>query len=342
MAKAIDFHAHWLPEAVSDILRSRTKPPFIEKRPDGGENLVSTFNATPAEESMDKVEDRLAIMDRHGYAHAVLSLTPVMGVESQPVEEVLPLAQGVNNAASATCAAHPDRFSALATLPCADIDAAAEELERALNMPGIVGGLLPSDGFLSLKRAEKFRPLFEVAEKHGAIFMVHYGKIADDPEAPRPDLSDTRSLRQGTLDMQARLSSNMITFCMTDFLKDYPNVTVLSHNLGGNIPYEVERLDHRTLVDHPDHPLPSKAIHDASVMVDCNSLGASSIERAVDVYGAHRIVAGTDGTDFGMKWTQEAIADARISDADKEAILYGNAARVLEPLRARRTAAAAE
>ena len=61
-------------------------------------------------------------------------------------------------------------------------------------------------------------------------------------------------------------------------------------------------------------------------------LGASSIERAVDVYGAHRIVLGTDGTDFGMKWSIEAIAGSRLSDADKQAILHGNAAAVLEPL----------
>ena len=67
-------------------------------------------------------------------------------------------------------------------------------------------------------------------------------------------------------------------------------------------------------------------------MVDCNSLGARSIERADDVHGAHRIVLGTDGTAFGMKWSADAIAEARIPEADKHAIVHGNAARVLEPL----------
>ena len=337
-----EFHAHWLPEDISDLLRARTTPPMIEKRADGGENLVSTFRPVPAEDAIESIDDRLAMMDRCGVAHAVLSLTPVMGVESQNVEDGLPIARGVNDAAAAACAAHPDRFSALATLPVADVAAAAEEFERALNLPGIVGGLLPSDGFLSLARAEKMRPLMDVAERHGAVILVHYGKIADDPEAPRPDLSDTRDLRIGTLDMQARLSSNMITFCMTDFLDAYSSVTVMSHNLGGNIPYEVERLDHRTLVDNPDAPLPSKAIRAARVMVDCNSLGASSIERAVEVYGAHRIVLGTDGSEFGMKWSSDAIAKAKISDADKQAILHGNAAAVLAPLLASGARAAAE
>ena len=305
---------------------------MIDKRADGGENLVSIFRPVPVEDALDTIDERLATMDRRGIARGVPSLTPVMGVASLDIEDAPPIARAVNDAAAEACAAHPDRFSALATLPVADIDAAAEEFDRALRLPGIVGALLPSDGFLSIQRAEKFRPIMDVAERHGAVVMVHYGHIADDPERPKPDLSDTRDLRIGTLDMQARLLSNMITLCMTDFLDAYPNVTVMSHNLGGNIPFEVERLDHRTLVDHPDRPLPSKAIRAARVMVDCNSLGASSIERAVDVYGAHRIVLGTDGTEFGMKWSIDAIAGSKITDADKAAILHGNAAAVLEPL----------
>jgi predicted TIM-barrel fold metal-dependent hydrolase len=338
----IDMHAHWLPEAISDMLRARSTPPMIEKRADGGEDLVSMFRPVPAEEAIDTVDERIALMDRCGVGRGVLSLTPVMGVESAKIEDALPIARAVNDSASAACVAHPDRFAALATLPMADLKAATEEFERALNLPGIIGGLLPSDGFLSLQRAEKFRPLMDVAQRHGAVVMVHYGRLADDPDAPRPDLSDTKDLRIGTLDMQARLSSNMITFCMTDFLDDYPNVTVMSHNLGGNIPFEVERLDHRTLVDDPDSPLPSKAIRASRVIVDCNSLGASSIERAVDVYGAHRIVLGTDGTAFGMKWSHDAIAEAKISDADKQAILHGNAAAIVEPLLNKGARAAAE
>jgi 2,3-dihydroxybenzoate decarboxylase len=121
----------------------------------------------------------------------------------------------------------------------------------------------------------------------------------------------------------------MITFCMSDFLDDYPHVTVLSHNLGGNLPFEVERLDHRILVDRPGDELPSRRIRAARVLVDCNSFGARSIERAVEVYGADRIVLGSDGTEFGMKWSRDAVAEARISEADKQAILDGNAAAAL-------------
>jgi predicted TIM-barrel fold metal-dependent hydrolase len=125
-------------------------------------------------------------------------------------------------------------------------------------------------------------------------------------------------------------------------MKPFPNMTMLSHNLGGNIPFEIERMDHRTMIDlPPGTELPSKKFRAAPVLVDCNSLGARSIELAAEVYGAEKIVFGSDGTGFGMEWTQKAIKDARIGEADREAIRHTNAARALAKVK-RPMAAAAE
>ena len=259
----------------------------------------------------------------------MLSLTGVYGIERLPVKDALPLCQVYNDAVSEACAAHPGRLYAFAALPCADMSVMVQEFERVMKKPGIVGGLLQGDGFLSQKRAENYRPLFEAANRCNAVFLVHYGKIANDPDAPKVDTSDNAHSRVGTLDMQARISQNMLTFCMTDFLADFPNVTVMSHNLGGNIPFEIERLDHRSLIDRPKDVLPSKRIRDARVIVDCNSLGAKSIELAYDAYGPGRIVYGSDGTDFGMDWTNKAIEGAKIPEAEKDAIRAGTAMRAL-------------
>jgi predicted TIM-barrel fold metal-dependent hydrolase len=49
----------------------------------------------------------------------------------------------------------------------------------------------------------------------------------------------------------------------------------------------------------------------------------------VDLYGANRIVCGTDGSEFGCDWTLKALRDARISDDERQKILYGNAASLL-------------
>jgi len=120
-----------------------------------------------------------------------------------------------------------------------------------------------------------------------------------------------------------------VTLCMTDMLADYPDTTVVVHNLGGNIPFEIERMDHRCLLDTPEEELPSSRFRKAKVYVDCNSFGAHSIEAAVRLYGAERIVCGTDGTEFGCDWTRKALAEAEIGDAAREQILHGNAAAML-------------
>src|SRR5579862_223624 len=337
---AVDMHFHWGPKAFADVLRQRTVKPRIYRGDDGVEYFESNFAPNKLPADFDNVEARLAEMDKNGVERAVLSMSPVTGIEALPLQEALPLSRAFNDAVAGVCATHPDRFSGFAILPVGNMTAAVEEFERIMDQPGMIGAVLPGDGFLSKKRAEKFAPLFEAANRRNAVFLVHYGKLPDDPESPKVDASDNARDRYGTLDMQARLSSNMLTFCMTDFLKPYPNVAVMSHNLGGNIPFEIDRMDHRTLCDRPGEELPSRRVKAAPIMVDCNSLSGRAIELAVQVYGADKIVFGSDGTDFGMDWTQKVINEARITETDKRAILADNANRILSRVNSRVAAAA--
>jgi predicted TIM-barrel fold metal-dependent hydrolase len=329
MTMTVDMHSHIIPKGLADALRGRTKPPMIIRGEDGKEYMNSLLNArAEMADGFDSVERRLAEMDKNGVTHAVLS-NQLQDISSLPLEDAVPLCRAYNDGISAACVAHRDRLQAFAAVPMGSVDAAVAEFDRAMSLPGIVGAIVPGDAFLTAERAQNWAPLLESADKHRAVILAHYGRLPNDPAAPKPDLSDNRRLRIGTLDMQARISSSMLTFCLTDFLTKYPNLTMMTHNLGGNIPFEVERMDHRTLVDDPASELPSKRFRASRLLVDCNSLGARSIERAVEVYGADKIVFGSDGTHFGMDWTQKAIDEARISADDKALIRGGNASRTL-------------
>src|ERR1700748_3408199 len=101
------------------------------------------------------------------------------------------------------------------------------------------------------------------------------------------------------------------------------------HNLGGNIPFEIERMDHRSMLDTPNEELPSSRFRKANVYVDCNSFGARAIEAAVELYGPDRIVCGTDGSAFGVDWTYKALADARIGEEAREQILRRNSTTMM-------------
>src|SRR5690349_19181676 len=251
MTAMIDMHAHWRPAEVADALRARTKEPRIMRNSDGVEVLKAPrMGEAPLAEAFDDVEFHLARMDRQGVEVSVLSLLgSFCWIEAQPLEVAGPLCRSVNDGLSAICEEHRGRFAAYAALPLTDISAAAAELERALALPGMIGAQIPGNAFLTRKDAEAMRPLLEVANRHRATLFIHHGPRPGDAFPKIAGDTDNARRRNGTLDMQASLSSVMVTLCLTDYLSSYPNVAIQVHNLGGNIPYEVERMDHRCLLD---------------------------------------------------------------------------------------------
>lgn len=326
----IDMHAHWKPAALIDALRQRKSEPRIVTNSDGVEVYKTRGGEQKLEAAFNTVEDRLAEMDRFGITTGVLSLLGSFGwIERLPVEESLELTRLVNDGASEICRAHEGRFAAFASLPEADIDVAAQEFERALGLPGIIGAQVPGNAFLTYRDAEAMRPVLDVANRHKAVVFVHFGPRPGDSWPRVANDTDNVRRRIGTLDMQASLSSNMVTLCLTDFLDPYPDAMMQIHNLGGNIPYEIERMDHRCLLDTPNEELPSARFRRSAVYVDCNSFGPRAIEAGVRAYGAERIVFGTDGTAFGSDWSIKAVNDAGIDDEAKQKILHGNAANML-------------
>jgi len=326
----IDMHAHWRPAEATDALRARTREPRIVRNQDGVEVLKSRTGEELLSGAFDDAHSYLARMDRQGVNVSVLSLLgSFCWIEAQPPEVSVPLCRLVNDSLSRICREHAGRFAAYAALPLTDISAAAAELERALALPGMIGAQIPGNAFLTRRDAENMRLLLDVANRHRALLFVHHGPRPGDAFPRNAADTDNARRRNGTLDMQASLSSVMVTLCLTDYLAPYPDAMIHVHNLGGNIPYEVERMDHRCLTDSPNEELPSARFRRAKVYVDCNSFGPRAIEAGVRLYGAERIVCGTDGTAFGVDWTRKALADAAIGEDAREKILNGNAAALL-------------
>src|SRR5438876_3311223 len=329
----IDMHAHWRPAQLADALRARTAEPRVVRNQDGVEMLKTRTGDEPLSKAFDEADFHLARMNRQGVSTSALSLLgSFCWIEAQPLDVSLPLCRLFNDAVSRLCQEHDGRFVAYAALPLVDLPAAAAEFERALALPGIVGTQVPGNAFLTRKDAEAMRPLLEVANRHRALVFIHHGPRPGDTFPKVAGDTDNARRRNGTLDMQASLSSVMVTLCLTDYLADYLDAMIQVLNLGGNLPYEVERMDHRCLLDTPNEELPSSRFRRAKVFVDCNSFGPRAIEAGVRLYGAERIVCGTDGTEFGCAWTRKALAEARIDEDARAQILHRNATAMMSRL----------
>lgn len=326
-----DLHAHYVPLAVADALRARTGIPRIEKLVDGTERLVIPGGSLAFDSAYTDIQARLAFMDRIGVRRQVLSLPGLFGIDSLPFDACRDMLRHFNEEVTAVCRLHPDRFLGLVALPFADMEASVTEFRRAREELGLVGAILPNNAFATLRHAERMRPLFELANVLGAHFFIHPGPRPDEivPQAPNvaPTDAPDNPMQRRALDVQADVGHAMVTLLFTKFLDSYPNVSVHVANLGGTLPAVIERMDHTVKARGLEMSLPSQSVR--RVYVDCSSLGPRTLELAVAVYGADRIVLGTDCPIFRSDWTLDAIREARLTDTQREAILSGNAQRLL-------------
>src|SRR5207253_8815576 len=126
------------------------------------------------------IDARLRDMDANNVRRQVLAWVGGAFDGALPPAEARPLWRAQNDDLSALVGKHPARFSALASLPTANLAWAAEELERAHAELGLIGAVLPLDAFVSLAGANALAPIFDVAQKHRSHIIVHRGAASTD------------------------------------------------------------------------------------------------------------------------------------------------------------------
>ncbi len=119
-----------------------------------------------------------------------------------------------------------------------------------------------------------------------------------------------------------------MTLLLTDYLAPYADVSIQVANLGGTLPFILERMDTTARLRLPDQPLPSNRL--GRVYVDCASLGPRAIELAVAVYGAERVLFGTDFPIFRADWALDGLHAVNISEDERRKILFEIAAHILK------------
>ncbi|MEE9417041.1 MAG: amidohydrolase family protein [Acidimicrobiales bacterium] len=328
----IDMHAHFLPALLVEALTLRASAPNISRGADGNVSIGIYRTRMPYRSSFDDVEARIALMDELGISKQVLSLPGLFGIDSLPASDAVLLTRLFNDGVAELATKFPDRFVGIAALPIADPTAAVDEYRRAREELGLAGMVLPGDGFTSVAQARSLRPLFNAAQDLGGLVFVHPGPLPFDTtgeglDAPAPH-SDNIVHRRATVDIQNRLTEVMITLAISDFLDEFGDVPVQVANLGGSLPFVIERMDHVYGLRHPELALPSKSLK--PIYVDCASMGRKALAMAIDLYGADRILFGTDNPVFDDRRAIDAVKDSLIDEADKDKILKGNATQLLE------------
>lgn len=324
---AIDMHAHYYGGLVDGLLQ-RVSRPHVSRDASGGLVLHAMTASTPMSAGFTDISARLAFLDAAGIATQLITFPGSLGLDVEPVAQAGPAIERFNDHLAELCARHRGRFVGLAGLPLADVDLAAREMRRARRDLGLAGAILPGNFFLSIERAETLRPVFAAANEAGALLMVHPGLApGETPPEPWPDHS---TLRASALHLQASISQMGLTLLLGNLLDDFPNVDAQLVNLGGSLPFVLERIEAVALSRPPHAPFPRERLR--RMHYDCASLGPRALELAVRVIGADRIMLGTDYPIFAPSRPLQTIEAAELTEGDRALVRAGAARRLLERL----------
>jgi aminocarboxymuconate-semialdehyde decarboxylase len=323
-AMPIDMHSHYYGGLV-DGLRRRTTRPYVSIDASGRQVLNAMTASTVLSAGYTDVQSRLDYLDSVGIRRQLVTFPGALGIDVLPVADIEALIQAFNDHLADVCRTSSGRLLGLAGLPLADISKAAVELRRARRELGLLGAILPGNFFLSIERAETLRPVFAAADEVGALLMVHPG-LAPDESAPAP-FPDASIYRASALALQASISHMGITLIFGDLLDRYRNVAVQLVNLGGTLPFLLERIEAIGRSRSSDSPFPSERLR--RLYYDCASLGPRALQLAVKTFGADRIMLGTDYPIFSPNPVADTVAKAELDEGEREFVLHRTAQSII-------------
>jgi len=243
---------------------------------------------------LDLAEDRIALMDEAGIDVQVLSLTTPalhdLGGES------VGMARRVNDALAEAVARHPGRFEAMATLPVARPEAAAEELERCIVALGFSGAMLCGRvGARNLDHPD-FAPVFDVAGKRRVPLLLH-PRVAPDPvrAAWFSGLGEDveTALAGYAIGWHLDAGFQFIRLLLSGVFDRYPELPIILGHWGELVLYSVDRLRALDRISGLEQPL--EAYLRRNVYLGASGmLSSEHLRRALSVVGADRLLFSTD------------------------------------------------
>lgn len=179
-------------------------------------------------------EQTLAVMDKHGIATAILSLSPVAFWYGDR-EAATRTARRANEYAADLVRSHTGRFGQFAIIPLPDTEASLREIEYAFSVLKVDGiGLLTSYDDKWLGHGA-FEPVFEELNRRKAVVFVH----PTTPLCCRTLLPDVSPILVEIPQDTARAVTNLL---FTGTFARFRDIRFIFTHAGGNVPMLLGRM----------------------------------------------------------------------------------------------------
>jgi uncharacterized protein len=288
------------------------------------------------------LDERFREMDQFGDYREIISL-PNPPIEDLAAGEIgLNLARIGNDAMAELCAKHPDRFPTfVAALSMTDVDGSVKEARRAvkeLKAGGIqiftnVAGKPLDDG--------TFEPIFATMAELDLPIWLHPARTAAMTDYPAEQKS--RFEMWWCFGWPYDTSVAMVRMVLNGLLDRYPKLKIVTHHLGGMIPFYDGRigpglqvLGSRTSDEDYSKILPSLKrphldyLHDFYGDTALFGGGIHAVRCGLEFFGSDHVVFATDTPLGPIAPTIETIKKLDIPESDRHKIFAGNAERLLK------------
>ena len=275
---------------------------------------------------LTSIEQRLKDMDRMGIDVQAISTSPLQYYYGVDADLGRQTSRTINERLAEIAASHPERFVALGTAPMQDPGLAVKELEHCMRKLGFRGmeiGTNVAGVEIADPRYERF---WSKAEALGAVVFLHPIGYTDTTRLTQHFLTN---IIGNPLDTTVALAH--IVF--GGVLERYPRLKIVAAHGGGYMGHYPARMDHGYKVrpECHDHISRPPSYYMKKIYYDTMVFGEEQLEHLVNLWGADRVVIGTDYPyDMGYYKPVDFVEGTRsLSHAEKDAIIGGNAAKLL-------------
>ena len=234
-------------------------------------------------------DERLKELDAMGVDMQLVCPPPNQCYYTVPLDVSVKVSRVVNDGLAEFVAKKPDRFVALGTVPLQDGNEAAAELERGMKTLGFKGVeiLTNVDGHEISEPA--YAPFWKKAEELGALVLLHPNGFTEGKRLSRFYFNNVIGNP-----FETTLALHYLIF--DGVLERHPNLKILAVHGGGYLAAYSGRIDHAWGArsdSHADLPQPPTS-YLRKVYFDTVVFTPHQLKNLVDVFGADRIVMGTD------------------------------------------------
>ena len=325
----IDIFPHILPVKYKEAFQKVNKSEAFSKM----HSIIPTLS---------DLDYRFRIMDEYHDLMQVLTLSAPPVENFADPKQSAELSRLANDEMAELVVKYPDRFAAaVACLPMNDMNAALDEVDRAikdLHFRGVQIFTPINDKPLD---SPEFFPLYEKICQYDLPIWVHPQREVDYPDYRSEKISKYALFSM--FGWVYETSSAMVRLVLSGVLEKYANLKFITHHGGAMIPFlnkrvasfidfSATRLKNNILENISRPPTDYFKMFYADTAIYGNTPGLMC---SYDFFGARHLLFGTDmpyDSQFGLTFTGETIKSIEqmaISDAEKKMIFEDNARRLL-------------